>query len=150
MFLGLPPVITGCSFLTNSKRLGTEVFSTAYLYRLCISPISTPQINNHLHCGAMNEHLAERFGRSRQAKRDSRETADLWIQPAQLNPNVRQYFQDAQKPVDGGSWLSRPEVPSSAEVLDIDVNSSTSSDIVEIVPNKREGAWESKGEPLPT
>lgn len=93
----------------------------------------------------MNENLIERFGRSSKAFRPENNATDLWILPPQLNLKIRQYFEDSKKPVDGRSWLERPEVPTSAEVLDTDTNSSSSSDIVEIVPNRPTGAWESKG-----
>ena len=94
----------------------------------------------------MNEDLLERFGRSRRGVRTETQEAQLWISPPALNTNIRQYFIDSKKQVDGGAWLDRPEIPSSSEVLDTDTGSSSSSDIVEIVPNKPEGAWESKGE----
>lgn len=43
-------------------------------------------------------------------------------------------------------WTRRPEIPTSAEMLDEEPgNSSSTSDIIEMVPNKRHGAWESKG-----
>ncbi|KXL47135.1 hypothetical protein M433DRAFT_64459 [Acidomyces richmondensis BFW] len=61
------------------------------------------------------------------------------------NPLIREYFKEAEKPVDGGSWLDRPEFPTADEVLDTDVHSLGSSDIVELVPNKPKGAWESVG-----
>ncbi|KAK5123677.1 hypothetical protein LTR85_002313 [Meristemomyces frigidus] len=94
----------------------------------------------------MNENIVERFGRSRNGVRTETNKVEVWLQPPTLNTNIRQYFDDAKKHVDGGSWLGRPEVPTLEEVLDTDVGSSTSSDIVEIVPNKPTGAWESKGE----
>ncbi|EMC94186.1 hypothetical protein BAUCODRAFT_141556 [Baudoinia panamericana UAMH 10762] len=92
----------------------------------------------------MNEGLSERFGRSRNAIRPAGESAELWVLPPQLNLHVRQYFEDGKNPVDGGAWLERPEFPSSGEILDVDTNSSTSSDIVELVANKPVGAWQSK------
>ena len=95
---------------------------------------------------AMNENLVERFGRSRRGVRSDTEQAQVWILPQKLNLKVRQYFEDANKPVDGGHWLSRPEIPTSAEVLDKDTGGSTSSSEVELVPNRRKGAWDSKGE----
>ncbi|KAK0279811.1 hypothetical protein LTR91_005563 [Friedmanniomyces endolithicus] len=92
----------------------------------------------------MNENLVERFGRARQAVRPERETAQVWILPPTLNHRIRQYFQPSTVPIHGGAWLSRPAVPSSEEILDTDTASSNSADIVEIVPNKPQGAWESK------
>lgn len=94
----------------------------------------------------MNEHIQERFGRSRNAFKTPRDQAQVWIIPQQLNEKVRQYFDPPKKPVAGGHWLKRPEIPSSAEVLDKDTGGSTSSSEVELVPNRKKGAWESKGE----
>ncbi|TKA63203.1 hypothetical protein B0A55_11028, partial [Friedmanniomyces simplex] len=93
----------------------------------------------------MNENLVERFGRSRRAVRPENEQAEVWILPPQLNPKVREYFEDSKRPIDGGAWVSRPAVPSSAEILDTDIVTTSSADVVEIVPNKPKGAWESKG-----
>ena len=94
----------------------------------------------------MNENLVERFGRSRRGVRTDRKQAQVWILPQQLNPKIRQYFEEANRPVDGGYWLNRPEIPTSAEVLDKDTGGSTSSSEVELVPNRRKGPWASKGE----
>ena len=94
----------------------------------------------------MNKNLVDRFGRSRRAFRDDRDQAQVWILPQRLNLKVRQYFEDANKPVDGGHWLHRSEIPTSAEVLDKDTGGSTSSSEVELVPNLRKGPWGSKGE----
>ena len=98
----------------------------------------------------MNEDLLERFARSKKALKKGRDLepdqAQVWILPQQLNLKVRKYFEDANKPVDGGRWLNRPEIPTSGEVLDIDVDGSSNSGVVEIVPNRPQGQWESKGE----
>jgi len=103
----------------------------------------------------MNEGLTERFGRSRRAYRPEpgHNVAQVWIQPQQLNLKVRGYFEDGKKAVEGGLWLSRPEIPTAGEVLDTEdtgsssstTGSNSSSAPVEIVPNKPRGAWESKG-----
>lgn len=99
----------------------------------------------------MNEHLAERFGRSRRGARDEGDTAHVWILPPKLNPLVHQYFEPARIKVGGGSWLERPEIPTSEEVMDLDdTSSSGSTDIVELLPNRPKGAWESKEEYLST
>lgn len=68
-------------------------------------------------------------------------------QSQQLNSRIREYFADAPKTVPNSAWTSRPEIPTSAEVLDEEGGNSSNSDIIEIVPNKRYGAWESKGKP---
>lgn len=102
----------------------------------------------------MNEDLAERFGRLRtgagptdQAQVGSR--ADVWVLPPRLNPRVKEYFEgDA---ADGGSWLSRPEIPSSAELLDNDTGSSSFlPEVVHLYPNKPKGAFDSKEHYLST
>ena len=93
----------------------------------------------------MNENLVERFGRARRAFRPEREQAQVWILPSTLNLRIRNYFQPSTVPIHGSAWLSRPAVPSTEEILDTDTASSDSADIVEIVPNKPQGAWESKG-----
>lgn len=93
----------------------------------------------------MNEQLQERFGRSRRAFRKEKQQVELRVIPPVLNPKVREYFEEGKKKVDGGLWLDRPEIPSSEEVLDIETDGSSSSDVVEIVPNRPKGAWESKG-----
>ena len=92
----------------------------------------------------MNEDLVERLRRSR-PPRPAREQAEVWIMPQKLNLKVREYFDPAKKPVQGGPWLDRPEIPTSGEVLDIESESSSSSGPVEIVPNRPKGAWEDKG-----
>lgn len=93
----------------------------------------------------MNENIVERWSRLPWASERRMDTAEAFIAPPALNKRIRKYFEDAEKPVDGGSWLSRPEFPTCGEVLDTDTHSSGSSDIVELIPNKPKGAWESKG-----
>ena len=94
-----------------------------------------------------NEHISEKFTRSRVPARSGDE-AVVWVQPPRLNEKIRDYFEAAKAPVKGGSWLDCPEVPTSEEVLDI-VTEGTSDSVVEIVPNRPKGAWESKGLPSP-
>lgn len=93
----------------------------------------------------MNEHLSERFGRSRRGVRPPNGQAVVLLLPPQLNLKVRQYFEDSKKPVDGGLWLDRPEIPTSAEVLDKETGGSHTSSEVELKPNLRKGAYGSKG-----
>ena len=94
----------------------------------------------------MNENLLERFGRSKRAFRMGNEQAHVWIQPQRLNSKIREYFDPPNIEVGGGTWLKRPEIPSSGEVLDTDTENSSNSDVIEVIPNKRDGAWESTGE----
>lgn len=91
----------------------------------------------------MNEQVQERFGRSRKGVRQENGRVEIWAQPQQLNPRVREYFEQQQ--VKGGSWLDYPEIPSATEVLDVNTEGSSTSDVVEIPPNRPKGAWESTG-----
>ena len=93
----------------------------------------------------MNENISERFGRSRRGVRPPAGQVEVWLLPPQLNLKVREYFEQAQKPVDGGAWLDRPEIPTSAEVLDVETGGSHSSSEVSLMCNRRKGAWGSKG-----
>ncbi|KAF2858937.1 P-loop containing nucleoside triphosphate hydrolase protein [Piedraia hortae CBS 480.64] len=100
----------------------------------------------------MNEHLVERFVRSRRAPKADTEPVEGQSAPSENerpNPLIRKYFfEDAVRPVEGGSWLCRKEIPTSSEILDIDTGNCNNPDIVEIVPNRPQGAWESKEEYL--
>jgi helicase required for RNAi-mediated heterochromatin assembly 1 len=95
----------------------------------------------------MNEDLIERFKRGNGGKGHTTR-AEVLILPQKLNNKVRQYYEPVEKPLAAGPWLNRPEIPTSAEILDIENVNSSSSDIVEIVPNRTIGGWESKSEPL--
>ncbi|RMX99897.1 hypothetical protein D0868_09301 [Hortaea werneckii] len=93
----------------------------------------------------MNENLVERFRAQGCNSNVGRQVVQFFAMPQQLDTGIREYFADAAKTVSKSAWTSRPEVPTSAEVLDEEGgNSSSTSDIIEIVPNKRCGAWESK------
>ena len=94
----------------------------------------------------MNEDLIERFSRHRRADGPSNDRTSMLRE--KLNPKVQEYYQPAQKPLGAGPYLDRPEIPTSAEVMDMDDDSAT-SDVVEIAPNNIEGPWESKGESSP-
>lgn len=103
----------------------------------------------------MNEHLSERFGRSRRSGKGDRrqeqgDQALVLIQPQKLNTRIREYVES--KPAQGGSWLRRPEYPTSEEILDRDggSSSSSSSDIVVLSPNKPEGPFENVEDYLST
>ncbi|KAF2200225.1 P-loop containing nucleoside triphosphate hydrolase protein [Delitschia confertaspora ATCC 74209] len=98
----------------------------------------------------MNAHLPERFGNGqmdvgaglsryneessqRQQQHNSNETQD-----------IQKYFEIAEKPVACGSWLSKPEIPSSKEILANNIIHGTPS------PNKVEGPYDSNEEYLAT
>jgi len=96
----------------------------------------------------MNEHLQERFGRSRKPPKQQVESVDVLALPPVLNPLVREYFEPPKTPVEGGSWLQRAEIPTSAEVLDQDgaeATGSTASSDVFLAANRKKGPWPSKG-----
>lgn len=90
----------------------------------------------------MNENLIERFSRNRRAEAFSANKTSMLRE--KLNIKVQEYYQPVQNPLSAGPWLDRPELPTSAEVMDMD-GDSEGSDIVEIAPNQIEGPWESKG-----
>jgi helicase required for RNAi-mediated heterochromatin assembly 1 len=93
----------------------------------------------------MNEDLLERFKRHKGAHRGNKIQVELLLLPQKLNNKVRQYYEPAKKPSDAGPWLNRPEMPTSDEIMDIDTDDSSNPDIVEIVPNRETGGWESQG-----
>ncbi len=95
----------------------------------------------------MNETIIEKFARRPGKKgQHASEKVEVWLMPPQLNPKVAKYYDDAKKPIDGGPWLDYPEIPTAAEILDIENDSSSAGGgNVEIATNRLKGAWESKG-----
>ena len=93
----------------------------------------------------MNEDLLERFRRSKGSHRGNKTQVEALLLPPKLNNRVRQYYEPAKKPLEAGPWLHRPEVPTSNEIMDIDNDDSSNPEIVEIVPNRETGGWESQG-----
>ena len=65
-----------------------------------------------------------------------------------LNQHIREYVQAASKPVTTGSWLSRREIPTSAEILgkadDVDNDNGYDDDELEVPVNVIRGPWASK------
>ncbi|KAI7471869.1 P-loop containing nucleoside triphosphate hydrolase protein [Hortaea werneckii] len=93
----------------------------------------------------MNEVLVERFRAGYRNSHVGGQEVLFSALPQQLNLRIREYFMDAAKTKSDSAWTTRPEIPTSAEVLDEESgNSPSNSDIIEIVPNKCHGAWESK------
>ncbi|KAK5164997.1 hypothetical protein LTR04_001607 [Oleoguttula sp. CCFEE 6159] len=80
------------------------------------------------------------------------------LPPSQaLNTKIRDYFAAARQPVSADSWLSRPEFPTSAEVMDLDgIPDDEGSDDgylrenISMGSNRIEGAWDSKEHYLST
>jgi hypothetical protein len=95
----------------------------------------------------MNEDLIESFKRGKSAHRGNKQQTEIWLLPQKLNNRVRQYYEPVKKASTAGPWLKRPEMLTSDELLDIDSDDSSNPDVVEIVPNRETGGWESQGKP---
>ena len=95
----------------------------------------------------MNESLLERFKRGKGVRKGhGGDTVQVWVQPQKLNNLVSEYYQAGRKPDEAGPWLDKLELPSSNEILDIEGSQgSSSSQIVDLVPNRPKGPWASKG-----
>ncbi|KAF2867362.1 P-loop containing nucleoside triphosphate hydrolase protein [Massariosphaeria phaeospora] len=104
--------------------------------------------------GEMNAHLTERFNSFRVGDRETSQPDPSRV-PMSLpgpKPEIWEYFVDAEKPVNGGSWLEKPEIPTSSEILPSPA--SLTSELIdlneEIRPNKVEGAYDNTEEYLGT
>ncbi|OJD32329.1 dead box helicase [Diplodia corticola] len=92
----------------------------------------------------VNPHLHEKFSRINIAGRSQHGTsfARSSVEPSVTVPHtIRQYVSEANLPVATESWLSRPEVPTTEEILDTE---DFLSDTVSILPNNIDGPWASK------
>jgi helicase required for RNAi-mediated heterochromatin assembly 1 len=103
----------------------------------------------------MNETLLERFGRftvdspSRQPEHINYQIASA----SRQSNRVREYVQKQRQAADAKSWLSRPELPSTNEVMDIPEGwEMTDPDDGTIIlePNKAFGPWDDKEHYLST
>ncbi|KAK8155724.1 P-loop containing nucleoside triphosphate hydrolase protein [Phyllosticta citrichinensis] len=63
------------------------------------------------------------------------------FKPHELSRDIQQYISDSRLPVNTSSWLSKPEIPSSDEILD---ESQGDEDMVTVYQNKVDGPWDSK------
>jgi hypothetical protein len=140
---------------SGSTLLALSSTPSRYLILSVLLSSSLPLLVSSLHSATphlqylvMNEDLIERFKRGQQGRSVNRTHVELRILPQKLNNKVSKYFEPLKKPSDAGPWLDRHESPTSSEILDIEGDNSSNSDIVAIVPNKETGGWESKGEPL--
>lgn len=97
----------------------------------------------------MNEDLIERFKRNKGAHRSNKTQVEVLLLPQKLNNRVQQYYEPVKEPSQAGPWLKRPELPTSDEIMDIDTDNPSNPDIVEIVPNRETGGWESQGKSSP-
>ncbi|KNG46299.1 dead box helicase [Stemphylium lycopersici] len=105
--------------------------------------------------GEMNANLAERF-RGQAAFHNSSVPNDNipTSEPTRQNNDIRDYFKVAKKPVIGGAWLDKPEIPSPSEVLREESGFSIMGSLVgveeTIRPHKVEGAYENNEDYLRT
>ncbi|OCL14621.1 P-loop containing nucleoside triphosphate hydrolase protein [Glonium stellatum] len=69
----------------------------------------------------MNEYISERFSTRHTTQPYEPSTVPFTssYQQSRSNTEIRQYFETARRPLTGGTWLTRPEIPTSAEILDI-------------------------------
>lgn len=105
----------------------------------------------------VNAHLHERFSggfpvSSSRIPDDNVPTSA----PARENNDIREYFALADKPVSGGAWLNKEEIPTSSEILreKPGFSSTEFETLIEvdesIRPHKVEGAYESNEDYLST
>lgn len=121
---------------------------------LAFADVST----NSLTDGEMNEHLNERFANVPVRHHQSPAGDNFPVEgPTRVNNDIREYFVLTNKPVTGGSWLEKPEIPASAEILPLNKATSKTNDddsLVEVNeplrPHKVQGAYEDKDEYLGT
>jgi helicase required for RNAi-mediated heterochromatin assembly 1 len=107
----------------------------------------------------MNSHLTERFraGRLHDDGCPDPDVAPL-ARPSRINNDIWKYCQDASKPVaKAGSWIDKPEIPTSIELLPNIPTSFTEGEQiidfdedVELRPNRVEGDYKSNEEYLGT
>jgi helicase required for RNAi-mediated heterochromatin assembly 1 len=62
----------------------------------------------------------------------------------ELNTDIRAYVAAARTPVAAEPWASKPEVPSSNEILGVD-DTLNCGDVVNLVANQVQGPWPSVG-----
>jgi helicase required for RNAi-mediated heterochromatin assembly 1 len=106
--------------------------------------------------GEMNADLSERFRGAPAFKNTSVPNDDIPTSgPSRVNNDIREYFQLAKKPVNGGAWLDKPEVPSPSEVLREQPAFRNSNEALievdeSIRPHKIKGAYEDNEDYLRT
>lgn len=102
----------------------------------------------------MNEHISEKFGRSRPRSGTTYggEDADDESRSRLLSPPsaaIRQYFSDLNQLSTIDGWLSLPEIPTADELLcpvsDWRDQSSSTPASTNVGPNMLSGSWPSKG-----
>lgn len=110
-------------------------------------------ITSAIAAGEVNAHLSERFAGARfgGGNYPDRDRVPMSA-PTKVNNDIREYFKDAQKPVVGGPWLEKPEIPRPSEI--IPPGPTIGEQILdlkeELRPNKVEGTYDSNEEYLGT
>lgn len=108
--------------------------------------------------GEVNTHLHERFG-SAPSFRNNNLVLDDDVptsRPSPVNNDIREYYALSKKPVTGGTWLDKPEIPGSSEILREKpmFKSPTSQALIEVEesarPHKIEGGYENNEDYLRT
>jgi helicase required for RNAi-mediated heterochromatin assembly 1 len=105
----------------------------------------------------LNASLPERFARASLGRSASHPTASDTIPSAPASNNeIREYYELLNRPVTGGAWLTRPEIPNSADILRTEAAEFTDADptLIEVEsglrPHKVEGPYQDKDEYLGT
>lgn len=99
--------------------------------------------------GQMNANFTERFHGipPNTFKNTSVPDDDIPMpEPFRANNDIREYFRLAQKPVAGGAWLDKPEIPSPSEILraksDLKKGNEALIEVEESIhPHRPEGAY---------
>ncbi len=94
----------------------------------------------------MNEHLTEKFARSRRPQHWSNTSPDHNQSREPLNRDIRAYVEAANTAPAKGSkpWLSRSEIPTTEEILDDE------EEEVRLLPNRLDKPWPNRRKYLET
>jgi hypothetical protein len=94
----------------------------------------------------MNEHLSERFRRTRKGQPSSNAFSDPNHAREQLNRHIRDYASAAKLPLAESAkpWLRKPEIPTSEEILE------NEEEAVELSENRLSRPWPSRKKYLET
>jgi helicase required for RNAi-mediated heterochromatin assembly 1 len=103
--------------------------------------------------GEMNADLREQFRGAHSSRIPSVPHDDIPTSgPSRRNNDICEYFELAKKPIRGGAWLDKPEIPAPSEVLR--EQSFTNEALIDagenLCPHKIEGAYEDNEDYLRT
>lgn len=143
---GLDANAARCTFSSTFIKLHHHKHNTHHHRPSAVHPLHS--LTAAAATAAMNEDLSERWRGPRRGNQPVRMQAEVVFLPPKLNTKVREYYE--APPAVGGDWLSRSEVPGPAEIMDREDTSNSSSDVVELPPNRPLGPFASKEEYLHT